>query len=185
MMTDEDRELLQQAMTGVTPLPSHKKKKRPLPDRKTEPASSLRWRQMRATHMPASTMEADLLATEHLEEVEPDAYVEYTSGRLTHQQMRKLRLGKLAVECTLDLHGCDFEEARALLKQFVAFCRGKGYTSVRVIHGKSHTTWGRKKSMKSHAITWLKQMDNVRGFASCLPIDGGTGAVYVVLTKAR
>ena len=126
MMTDEDRELLQQAMTGVTPLPSHKKKKRPAPARKTEPASSLRWRQMRATHMPASTMEADLLATEHLEEVEPDAYVEHTSGQLTHQQMRKLRLGKLAVECTLDLHGCDFEEARALLKQFCRLLSRQG-----------------------------------------------------------
>ncbi|MCY4472896.1 MAG: Smr/MutS family protein [Kistimonas sp.] len=183
LLSDEDRKLLQQAMADVDPL-SHKKAKMQLARLKELP-STVRLRQQRAAQMATPAPEPDLLSTLHLEEVQPDAYVEHCGPDMTHHQMRKLRLGKGEVEDTLDLHGYNFEQARTLLKQFVAFCRGQGYTTVRVIHGKSHSVWGRKKSMKSHVYTWLKQIEQVKGFASCLPVDGGTGAVYVLLKKQR
>ena len=54
---------------------------------------------------------------------------------------------------------------------------------VRVMHGKSARTDSRRPMLKSHVNTWLRQHQQVLGFASCHAKHGGTGAVYVILRR--
>jgi DNA-nicking Smr family endonuclease len=52
---------------------------------------------------------------------------------------------------------------------------------VRVIHGKGHRSGARGPVIKTAVDLWLRRHIDVVAFASARAIDGGTGAVYVLL----
>ena len=180
MVNDEDRDLLAREMAGVKPL---KQKKADLPTtRPTLPEFTLRRRRLEA----ATEVEeaADGLSDMHLVAIDPEEYIEFMRPGLQHSKLNKLRNGQLTVQYQLDLHGFTYEDARDMVVSFIRFCHKNHYSSVRIIHGKSRRNW-REKSMKGYVNAWLKQIPEVLGFASCLPADGGTGAVYVLLSRPR
>ena len=98
-------------------------------------------------------------------------------------QMRKLKLGQISFEGSLDLHGMSVEKARDTLWEFIAEANKLEVRSVRVTHGKAVRMDGRKPMIKSHVNTWLRQHPQVLGFTSCLAKHGGSGAVYVLLRR--
>lgn len=98
-------------------------------------------------------------------------------------QMRKLKLGQIPFDGSLDLHGMNVEKARDTLWEFLAEATKLEIRCVRVTHGKAVRTDGRKPMIKSHVNTWLRQHPQVLGFASCIAKHGGTGAVYVLLKR--
>ena len=55
---------------------------------------------------------------------------------------------------------------------------------VRVIHGKGRGSGPRGPVLKHVVNHWLRRMDDVAAFATARPVDGGTGAVYVLLASA-
>lgn len=101
---------------------------------------------------------------------------------LQHGVLRKLRRGQFSIEDELDLHGLTVPEARQALADFLHKARGR---CVRVIHGKGNTSAGRIPVLKGKVNHWLRQRDEVLAFASARPVDGGTGAVYVLLRRRR
>ena len=134
--------------------------------------------------------DADGLSDSHVAAVAPEEYIEFKRPGLQHIQLQRLRQGRRPVEYILDLHGYSFDDARETLLHFISFCQNQHLSCVSVIHGKSHKAYsdsvtGHPGTMKSYVNIWLQQIPAVQAFSSCLPMDGGRGAVYVLLRKLR
>jgi len=97
------------------------------------------------------------------------------------QVVRRLRRGLIGIEGELDLHGLGQAAARDQLAEFLAFSRASGRRCVRIIHGKGYRSGARGPILKMAVDTWLRRQPDVMAFTSARPIDGGTGAVYVLL----
>lgn len=101
-------------------------------------------------------------------------------GRRT---MRKLARGNFSVQDEVDLHGMTVPEAKDALHEFIADCELRGYTCIRIVHGKGLGSGDRGPVLKGKVNEWLRQWNEVLAFVSARQIDGGTGAVYVLLRK--
>ena len=97
------------------------------------------------------------------------------------QVMRRLRRGLFPIEDELDLHGLTQATARDRLARFLAGNRDAGRRCVRIIHGKGYRSGARGPILKIAVDLWLRRHLDVMAFTSARPIDGGTGAVYVLL----
>jgi DNA-nicking Smr family endonuclease len=97
------------------------------------------------------------------------------------QVMRRLRRGLYPIEDELDLHGLNQAEARGRLADFMARSRDSRRRCVRIIHGKGSRSGARGPVLKTAVNLWLRRHMDVMAFTSARAIDGGTGAVYVLL----
>jgi DNA-nicking Smr family endonuclease len=95
--------------------------------------------------------------------------------------LRQLKRGSFAIEAEVDLHGQSQSSARDELARFLDDCRRAGRRCVRIIHGKGYRSGARGPILKSAVNDWLRRDMDVMAFVSARPIDGGTGAVYVLL----
>jgi DNA-nicking Smr family endonuclease len=97
------------------------------------------------------------------------------------QVMRRLRRGLYPTEDELDLHGLSQTTARDQLAAFIARNRDSGRRCVRIIHGKGYRSGARGPVLKSAVNLWLRRHVDVMAFTSARTIDGGTGALYVLI----
>jgi DNA-nicking Smr family endonuclease len=97
------------------------------------------------------------------------------------QVLRRLRRGLFAIEDELDLHGLSQSAARDQLAEFIAINCAAGHRCVRIIHGKGYRSGARGPILKIAVDSWLRRHGDVMAFTSARAIDGGTGAVYVLL----
>jgi DNA-nicking Smr family endonuclease len=97
------------------------------------------------------------------------------------QVLRKLRRGLIPIEDELDLHGQSQSAARRTLAEFLLHSREAGRRCVRIVHGKGYRSGARGPILKIAVNVWLRHHAEVMAFTSARPIDGGTGAVYVLL----
>ena len=102
-------------------------------------------------------------------------------GRRT---MRQLARGYFSVQDEIDLHGMAVPEAKNALHDFIADCDQHGLTCIRIVHGKGLGSGDRGPVLKAKVNKWLRRWDAVLAFVSARQIDGGTGAVYVLLRKS-
>jgi DNA-nicking Smr family endonuclease len=100
---------------------------------------------------------------------------------LRPQIMRRLRRGLYPTEDELDLHGLHQSAARDRLADFISRSRDAGRRCVRIIHGKGYRSGTRGPILKTAVNSWLRRHMDVMAFVSARAIDGGTGAVYVLL----
>ena len=137
--------------------------------------------------------EADERATlQELSDSWPDITDTETGDELLFQRpgiqnrvMQKLRRGQFTVETELDLHGMTVATAAASLANFLSKCKSKNIRCVRIIHGKGRGSKDGKPVIKSKVNQWLRRRDEVLAYCSARPVDGGTGAIYVLLKKAN
>jgi len=97
------------------------------------------------------------------------------------QVLRRLRRGLFPIEAELDLHGLTQTAARDQLARFLTQSRDAGCRCVRIIHGKGYRSGARGPILKIAVDLWLKRHLDVMAFTSARAIDGGTGALYVLL----
>jgi DNA-nicking Smr family endonuclease len=109
------------------------------------------------------------------------ASLSFQRGGVRDQVMRRLRRGLIPSEDELDLHGLNQTEARDRLADFIAHSRDAGSRCVRVVHGKGYRSGARGPILKTAVNLWLRRHLDVMAFTSAKAIDGGTGAVYVLL----
>jgi DNA-nicking Smr family endonuclease len=95
--------------------------------------------------------------------------------------MRRLRRGLFPIDDELDLHGLSQAAARNHLADFLARSRDGGCRCVRIIHGKGYRSGARGPVLKAAVNLWLRRHLDVLAFVSARAIDGGAGAVYVLL----
>jgi len=105
----------------------------------------------------------------------------FQRGGVRTQVIRRLRRGLIPIEDELDLHGLTQSAARDRLAEFLQNTRSAGIRCVRIIHGKGYRSGARGPILKIAVDLWLRRHLDVMAFSSARPIDGGTGAVYVLL----
>jgi DNA-nicking Smr family endonuclease len=98
--------------------------------------------------------------------------------------MRKLRRGGWVVKAELDLHGHSGDEARVALAAFLNRCMLEDRRCVRIIHGKGHGSKNRLPVLKNKVRHWLMQREDVLAFCQARTVDGGAGAVVVLLKSS-
>lgn len=172
-MSDEDeRELFRKAVEGVRRL----RPARAAPDApKRRPLALSR----RADDREAL---ADSLALDAADlEIETGEELAWRRADVADATLRRLRRGQIAQRAELDLHGMTQAEARLALNGFLAESRDAGLLCVRVVHGKGRGSGHRGPVLKAAVNRWLRRTSAVRAFCSARRVDGGTGAVYVLL----
>lgn len=95
--------------------------------------------------------------------------------------VRKLRRGHYRVQAEIDLHGLTVAEAKQTLREFVAEAVERHMRCVRIIHGKGLRSGHRGPVLKGAVSGVLRRMGVVLAYVSARQVDGGTGAVYVLL----
>ncbi len=107
----------------------------------------------------------------------------YARPGLQRRTLRRLRRGEFSVMAELDLHGQTVDSARRLLTDFLNECHRRHLGCIRVIHGKGRRSSNAGPVLKGQVDRWLRQRDDVLAFCSARPVDGGTGALYVLLRR--
>jgi DNA-nicking Smr family endonuclease len=110
-----------------------------------------------------------------------DATLAFQRAGVRIQVMRRLRRGLYPIDGELDLHGLSQTAARSQLADFIARSRDGGSRCVRIIHGKGYRSGARGPVLKTAVNLWLRRHMDVMAFVSARAIDGGAGAVYVLL----
>jgi DNA-nicking Smr family endonuclease len=97
--------------------------------------------------------------------------------------LRKLRRGDYRVQGEIDLHGLTVAEAKQALREFLAQALLRQWRCVRIIHGKGLRSGHRGPVLKGMVGAILRKVGPVLAYVSARQVDGGTGAVYVLLSS--
>ena len=170
----KDRELFRQTVGAVKPL--HCDRVDPVP---IHPAPIPRFSEADEQQVLAD-MISDYFEPADLETGE-ELY--YRREGVQQAVLRKLRRGHFQVGAALDLHGMSVAAAKQALTIFLHDVRREDISCVRIIHGKGKGSRHRGPILKQKVNHWLRQRDEVLAFCSARAIDGGTGAVYVLLRR--
>ncbi len=168
-----DHELFRQAMQGVRPLLSEVvplNLPRPLPIPKQR-------------YIDEALVRQDMLSEYYFDpaELETGEELLFTRAGIQHSIFEKLRRGHFSVDAELDLHGFIVREARKAVADFLRWCQVRNVRCARIVHGKGYNSWQKQPILKCKLNGWLRQRDEVLAFCSARPMDGGTGAVYVLI----
>ncbi len=104
---------------------------------------------------------------------------------LDRRSADRLRKGRIEIDGRLDLHGHTQEEAHRALIAFVAASVTAGRRCILVITGKGERGGG---VLRAAVPAWLNEprlRPNVLAYHPARPKDGGDGALYVLLRRAR
>jgi DNA-nicking Smr family endonuclease len=172
MTADDDRRLFREAVRGVKRL-----RKTAHPPARPKP---------RARAVFARRDEIEVLR-ESLELKPGDLFVEtgdevsFKRAGVSDKLLRKLRAGEFRCGAELDLHGFTVEHAKAELREFLEAMLREHCRCVRIVHGKGLRSGHRGPVLKQTVNSLLQRTNAVLAFTSARQVDGGTGALYVLL----
>lgn len=171
MISDDDEREFRKAMEGVRRIdPGAAGPARPGP----EPVA--RFRRRDELDVLAESLAGD---PEHAQGTGQD--LAWRADHVSPTVFRKLRRGGYTVRDEIDLHGLTSAEAREALEAFLKEAVAARRHCVRVIHGKGRGSGHRGPVLKRKLGKWLQTRDEVLAYCSARPVDGGTGAAYVLL----
>jgi DNA-nicking Smr family endonuclease len=168
----DDLEVFRKAMADVSPL-AHQNR---APPHMRRPAA-LALQRERDEQAVLSEL---LLPHDDPAELETGEELLYLRPGYQARLLRRLRRGQYSVAATVDLHHMDKVTARQVLLDFLEHSLGRGHGCVRIIHGKGLRSRS-EPILKILTRRLLTRHPSVIAFASCRPVDGGTGAVNVLL----
>jgi DNA-nicking Smr family endonuclease len=174
-MTDEDKDEFRKAVSSAKPL----KADRRVPVTKPKPKPRARFRRADEAAVLAESLDDDIDAIEH----GSGNALRFSRQSVGRRTMRKLARGGYSVQAEIDLHGMTVSEARPRLRDFIEYNAEQDRLCVRVVHGKGLGSGERGPVLKSAVNSWLRRWDNVLAFVSTRQVDGGTGAIYVLLQR--
>lgn len=176
-MSNDDADLFRRAMSGAKPIKTEKRVAPPV--EKASPKA--RFARADETAALRESLEADVDEME----AASGAAMRFHRQSVGRRTMRKLARGKYAVQAEIDLHGMTVEEAKPRLADFIEYSARSGKTCVRVVHGKGFGSGDRGPRLKPSVNRWLRKWNFVLAFVSTRQVDGGTGAVYVLLDDSQ
>lgn len=189
----DDARLFREAVRNVKPLrPASASENAPgNPSGSPAEATDPRSRRPRRPRPAARFTRADRLAVleESLREDSVDPALAggeelvYQRGGIQPGVLRKLRRGDYRVQGEIDLHGLTVAEAKQALREFLAQALMRQWRCVRIIHGKGLRSGHRGPVLKSMVAATLRKLGPVLAYVSARQVDGGTGAVYVLLSS--
>ncbi len=174
-MTDDEVEFFRRSMADARPLKSGDR----VPEPKKKPAPKARFSRADEKQALEQSLEADI---DTMEAANAES-MRFHRPHVGKRTMRRLARGKYAVQAEIDLHGMTVAEARPRLSDFIDYSIKQGLTCVRIVHGKGLGSGHRGPVLKSAVNRWLRKWDSVLAFVSARQVDGGTGAVYVLLDR--
>ncbi len=174
-LSDEERQLFRTAVADAKPLKAKKK----VPPRKPKPVPRARFADAEKRAVLEESLRLDLRDGE----VMSGEAMWYAKTGIQNSLMRKLRRGQFSARAELDLHGLRSEDARAAVAEFLLDAADRGWRCVRIIHGKGLGSGPKGPVIKQKLGGWLRQRKEVLAFCSARPVDGGSGALYVLLGK--
>ncbi|RMD69090.1 MAG: DNA mismatch repair protein MutS, partial [Gammaproteobacteria bacterium] len=145
-VTEEEAELFRHAVGPVTPLRQDKVLLRPSPP----PPLALQ-----RMEDEARVIEDMLSELYHPDERETGEELWFSRPGLQHALLRRLRMGRLAIQDELDLHGLTVPLAREALVNFLFESRRRRYRCVRIVHGKGRRS-ARQPVLKQKVNGWLR-----------------------------
>lgn len=172
-MSEDDPDLFRRAISGAKPLRTGERVAHP----QNKPEPKARFSRADEKQALAESLQADIDTMER-SNAERIRFCRDSVGRRT---MRKLARGRFSVQAEIDLHGMTVAEAKPRLNDFIDHCARQGLLCVRVVHGKGLGSGHRGPVLKNSVNAWLRKWDTVLAFVSARQVDGGTGAVYVLL----
>lgn len=95
--------------------------------------------------------------------------------------LRQLKRGQFSIQDEIDLHQMNAATAQAVIADFLAEAKHNGIRCVRIVHGKGLRSRAAGPVLKVLTDRILRRRDDVVAFASARPMQGGTGAVVVLL----
>ena len=119
------------------------------------------------------------------EAIEAADLLAYRAPGLQDSVWRRLKRGSFRIGAELDLHGFNREHAQLAVIRFLADCQDRGLRCLRIIHGKGRGSPNSGPVIKALLDGWLRRRKDVLAFCSARPHDGGTGAVYVLLSASQ
>jgi len=117
---------------------------------------------------------------------ETGEYVEGFVPDFDRRELRRLRAGEMSIRDELDLHRLTIDEARTALDRFILGAVDRRVSCVRVVHGRGLHSKEEGPILKEKVPGWLsgRRLGRVvLAFTSARPVDGGTGALYVLLRR--
>ena len=170
--SDPDSELFREAVRDVKPLAQRKR----APANRTKPPARARF----------TAADRALVLVESLQD--PGGEITDTGDEISFRRdgvqdgvMRKLKRGEYRVDAVCDLHGLRVDEAKDALREFLAESLAHRLRCVRVIHGKGKGSGPRGPVIKTAVNMILRKTGPVLAFTSARRMDGGTGAINVLL----
>ena len=95
--------------------------------------------------------------------------------------LRDLRRGRWVIQNEIDLHGHTRDAAREALSKFLSRCLLQGQRCVRVVTGRGLRSPGQVAVLRTLTRNWLVQRHEVLAYCQAKPVDGGEGALIVLL----
>lgn len=172
-MSEDDPDLFKESVADAKPLKTDAR----VPAARKKPAPRARFTRADEKAALGESLDIDV---DEMESANADN-LRYHRAHVGKRTMRKLARGKFAVQAEIDLHGMTVAEARPRLADFVDYSIQQGLTCVRIVHGKGLGSGQRGPVLKAAVNRWLRKWDRVLAFTSARQVDGGTGAVYVLL----
>ncbi len=174
-VNEKDIDDFRKAMRGTKPLQNDAR----APDARPKPRPKARFSKEDEKTVLAESLEDDIDTIEH----GYGAALRFHRPHVGRRTMRKLQRGGYSVQAEIDLHGMTLAEAKPRLADFIAWNASQGNLCVRVVHGKGMGSGNRGPVLKNAVNRWLRKWDTVLAFVSTPQVDGGTGAVYVLLQR--
>jgi DNA-nicking Smr family endonuclease len=170
--SDDDLHAFRRAVADVRPLP-----RQPHATPRPRPRPNARF----ARAERDDVLRESLVVPDDPAALDTGEHMSFRRAGVREDVLRKLKRGQFAIEAEIDLHGLGRHAAHEALRQFLRDCVLRGLRCVRVIHGKGLRSGPGGPVLKHVVNHWLRKIENVAAFASARPVDGGTGAVYVLL----
>ena len=180
MSSDKDDFLSQ--MADVTPLAGDRRVRLDRRNRR-DAAAGVR----RAAAAEHRERDGNPLADEGVQPLDPWYVLDFKRPGIQHGVFRKLKQGRYDMEARLDLHRMSVQHARREIFEFIAECHAMGLRSLLLVHGKGERQPDKAAVgvLKGYVNAWLRELEPVQAFHSAQPQHGGTGAVYVLLSKSE
>lgn len=129
--------------------------------------------------------DGNFLALGDVELLDPYHPLEFRRAGVQNGVFRKLRQGKYPMDARLDLHRMTAERARDEVFNFIRDALAYELRNVLIVTGRGHHNRSAEAVLKSYVNRWLPEFDEVQAYCSAQPQHGGTGAVYVMLSKSE
>jgi DNA-nicking Smr family endonuclease len=174
---EAERQLFARSVGPVQPLPD--RNLAPLATHPPEPLPLQHWLDEERVLMESISDDFDVSSL-----LDTDDQLSFRRPGIGVEITRRLRSGHWSIQRHLDLHGLRVDEAREALGDFIRTAHKLGVRCVRVVHGKGLGSPGKSPVLKGRVQSWLVQKKEVLAFVQARPIDGGAGALLVLLQPA-
>lgn len=173
-ISDEERELFRQAIDNIDPRGYDAP--RPLTPEK---------QRAQGTDQEPYLSNAELLLNNIPDDqwVGRDCTLHFSRTGVNHRQLNRLKMGKVRPQMRIDLHGMSAIDAQSMAHSCLEQAKIEGLQCVLIIHGKGSYNPNDPPKIKNLLNQWLPSREDVVAFHQSCPRDGGSGALYVLLSN--